>query len=257
MRLLHTNFSKISLMFFFAIGSFVLTRPAYAVSASVGSISGEVMLHKASAPTDSWEALKQDSPLDSGDTIKTQKGTCVISYTDQASFTLEENTTLTITEQTDAQDLMLLLGKIKGKVNKQKAEQPFRVNTPAAVATVRGTEVDFSFNDKGELLVDLHNGKIQVVNDIAELKLDLEGKKSITVHYDDELNKIRLRNECGSEGSVSFSILGADYAASPCEETEVELSTAGGEDQNVQTNGNQDTYENIDEGREPISPSST
>jgi hypothetical protein len=257
MRLLQTTLSKISLLSFFAIGSFLLTQPVYAVSASVGSINGEVMLHKASAPADSWEALKQDSPLESGDTIKTQKGTCVVNYTDQAAFTLDENTTLTITEKTDAQDLTLLLGKIKGKVNKQKAEQPFRVNTPAAVATVRGTEVDFSFNDKGELLVDLHNGKIQVVNDVAELKLDLEGKKSVTVHFDDELNKISLRNECGSEGPVSFSILGADYAAKPCEETEVELATAGGEDQNVQTNDGPDSYENIDEGREPISPSST
>lgn len=249
------DLSKIALLSFFAVGSFLLTQPVYAVSASVGSISGEVMLHKASAPADSWEALKQDSPLDNGDTIKTLKGTCVVSYTDQASFALDENTVLTITENTDAQDLMLLLGKIKGKVNKQKSEQPFRVNTPAAVATVRGTEVDFSFNDKGELLVDLHNGKIQVVNDIAELNLDLEGKKSITVHFDDELNKIRLRNECGSEGPVTFSILGADYAAKPCEETEVELATAAGEDQGAQVNGDPDNYENLDEGREPISPS--
>ncbi len=256
MSLFLKTLSRAAFLTLFVTSLFLGAQSAYADGATAANISGEVLLHRVSAAADSWEPLKQDTPLQNGDTLKTQKGTCVINYADQATFTLEENTTLTVDTKTDAQDILLLVGKIKGKVNKQKAEQPFRVNTPAAVATVRGTEVDFSYNDKGELLVDLHTGKIQVVNDAAELNLDLAGKKSITVHYDEELNKLFLRNECGSEGPVQFSILGAEYSAAPCEQKEVELSTAEGQDQNVQTNDGPDGYENIDEGREPISPSS-
>jgi ferric-dicitrate binding protein FerR (iron transport regulator) len=226
-------------------------QSAYALTATVQQIQGEVLVHKTAGAADSWETVTQDTALENGDSLKTRKGTCVLAYSDAATFAVEENTSLTVEEKPGAQDIQLLLGKIKGKVNKNRAEQPFRVTTPAAVATVRGTEVDFAFNDEGQLTVDLHNGKIDVLNEEAELKLDLEGKKSIIVKYDKEANVLRVRNDCGSDGAVTFNILGADYVQNPCEEKEVALSTAAEGDKVPDALGNTG-QENIQEGREPI-----
>ena len=222
-------------------------QSAYALSATAANVQGEVMVHKAAAAEGVWEPITQDTPLASGDSVKTGKGTCTLTYSDQATFDVQENTNLTVEEKTDAQDIKLILGNIKAKIDHQNATQPFEVVTPAAVATVRGTEVDFGFNDQGLLTVDLHNGNIQVVNDEAELILDLGGKKSITVKYDKEANLIRIKNECTSDGIVKFNVLGTEYAESPCEEKEVSLSTA------EKTNDVPNT--NLTQGREPLSES--
>ena len=227
---------------------------AYAVSAMAQQVQGDVMIQKAGAT--SWEKISQDTTLGSGDSLRTEKGTCSLTYSDQATFSVEENTSLTVQEKTEAQDIKLLLGKIKGKVNKQNAQQPFVVNTPAAVATVRGTEVDFAYNAEGQLVVDLHNGKIDVVNDDAELKIVLEGKKSLTIKYDKEANLIRVKNECGSDGEVKFSVLGAEYSEIPCGEKEISLSTSEKGTQTPDIDQSPDNSENIEEGREPISPTS-
>ena len=236
-----------------ALASFAALVPqnAYAVSATAQQVTGEVLVAKAATP-DTWEAITADTVLASGDSIKTRTGTCSLVYSDQATFAVEANTTLTLEERADAEDIKLLLGKIKGKVNHQNATQPFVVTTPAAVATVRGTEVDFGFNDQGELTVDLHNGNIQVVNDAAELQLDLGGKKTIKVKYDKEANAIHILNNCDSDGDITFNVLGADYTAKPCESKDVDLSTAEEGTQIPKTNTNDpEDLENPDEGREP------
>ena len=229
----------------------LVSQNAYAVSAAVQQVTGEVLVAKAADP-DTWATITGDTELASGDSVKTRTGTCSIVYTDQAAFAVEPNTLLTIEERTDAEDIKLLLGKIKGKVDHQNATQPFVVTTPAAVATVRGTEVDFSFNDEGELTVDLHNGNIQVVNDAAEMNVDLGGKKSISIKYDKEANTIHVKNSCDSDGQVTFNVLGSAYATSPCDEKEVNLSTAEEGTQIPQDKKeDEEQPENPDDLREP------
>ena len=210
-----------------ALAAFAMLIPqnAYAVSAAAEQVTGEVLIAKAAAP-ETWTPITAKTALESGDSIKTKSGSCTIVYADQASFAMQANTTLILEDRADAKDLRLLLGKINGKVNHQNATQPFVVTTPAAVATVRGTEVDFGFNSDGQLTVDLHNGKIQVVNEDADLNLDLEGGKSITIKYDLVTNSISVANSCGSDGAVSFSMSGSTYTAGPCEKKEISLSTA-------------------------------
>ena len=203
----------------------LIPQNAHAVSATAQLIQGEVLVAKAGAP-DAWAAISSDTLLQSGDSVKTKQGSCTLTYSDQATFSVEPNTTLTVEESADKQDIKLLLGKIKGKVNHEKAEHPFVVSTPAAVATVRGTEVDFGFNENGEMTLDLHNGKIQVINEDAELTVDLDGKKSLTIKYDKEANILHVKNECGSDGIVKFNVLGTEYAESPCESKEMDLSTS-------------------------------
>ena len=233
-----------------ALVSLAMLAPqnAYAVSAMAQQISGEVLVAKASAP-ETWAPITADTALATGDSVKTNAGSCSIVYSDQATFTMQANTTLTLEDRTDAQNINLLLGKIVGKVNHDKATQPFVVTTPAAVATVRGTQVDFTFNEKGELIVDLDDGNIQAVNEDAEMTIDLGGNKSITIYYDKEANVIRIKNECSSDGVVKFSVLGTEYSENPCDEKEISLSTAEPGSDVPDTDENPDDLDNPDEGR--------
>ena len=249
MKMSSRSVKKYFVLFALAAGAALLPQNAFAVGAIAQQIQGEVLVHKIAGPADSWATVTQDTALASGDSIKTRKGTCALVYGDQATFNMLENTALTVEETATAQDLRLEIGKIKGKVNHDKVTLPFEVVTPAAVATVRGTEVDFGFNDQGQLTVDLHNGNIDVVNEDAQMKLNLNGKKSITLLYDKESNMIHLTNDCGSDGSVSFNVLGADYSAGPCEQKEVSLSTAEQGTTNPETSSDPDDPENPDAGR--------
>jgi hypothetical protein len=223
---------------------------AHALSAVAQQIEGEVLVQKAGSQD--WTAVTADTPLESGDSIRTRQGSCALIYGDEAAFTVDPNTTLTVEERSDAQDLKLMLGKIKGKVNKQNAQQPFVVTTPAAVATVRGTDVDFGFNEEGLLTVDLHNGQIQVVNDAAEMQLDLGGDKLVTIQYDKEANVLQITNDPSSDGPIEYSILGQTYTLQPGEQKEADLSTSElGTQMPDLLNDDPETTENLDEGKEP------
>ncbi len=228
---------------------------AHALTAVAQNIQGDVLVNKAGTGPDAWETIKADTPLNNGDSIKTRKGSCVLAYSDQASFELQENTSLTVEEKDKSQDISLAIGKILGKVNHAKATKPFQVSTPAAVAAVRGTEVDFGFNDEGQMTVDLHNGKIQVLNDQAQMNLTLEGKKQINVKYDKETNTISVQNNCNSDGPVAFSVLGSEFTIKPCEEHIADLATATGPSNPPGTNTNDPGKDPNDpnDGREPIS----
>jgi hypothetical protein len=255
---IHTKFFSKAVILSAMIAVFLGIAPqnAQALTAVAQNIQGDVLLHKAGTGPDVWEAIKADTPLNTGDSIKTRKGSCVLVYSDQATFAMQENTALSVEEKADAQDIKLDIGKILGKVNKDKVTKPFQVVTPAAVAAVRGTEVDFGFNDQGQMTVDLHNGKIQVLNDQAQMKLDLAGKKQITVKYDKVTNIISLQNDCSSDGVLTFSVLGTEYSVKPCEEHTVDLATATGPNGPPNTNtddpGKKDPND-PNEGREPVS----
>ena len=244
MRTLTQQFSILAL----AALAGLIPQNAYAVSVAAQQVTGEVLVAKAAAP-EAWSPITSDTPLVSGDSVKTKDGSCSIVYSDQATFAVEPNTTLTLETRADAEDIKLLLGKIKGKVNHQNVTQSFIVTTPAAVATVRGTEVDFAFDKDGNMTVDLHNGNVQVVNEDAEMKIDLEGGKSISIKYDKMANTIRIKNECGSDGVVTFNLLGREYAESPCGEKEIDLSTAEIETSVPGTTPDVSEGEQPDEGR--------
>jgi hypothetical protein len=228
---------------------------AHALSAVAQKVQGDVLVHKVGTDPDTWTAIQADTVLNSGDSIKTRKGSCVLAYSDQATFELQENTSLTVTEKTDSQDIDLAIGKILGKVNHAKVTKPFQVSTPAAVAAVRGTEVDFGFNNEGQMTVDLHNGTIQMVNDQVQLTLSLSGSKQITIKYDKELGTFLVHNDAGSNGPITFSVLGKQYTVNPGQDQTVEITTATGPHGPPGTDTNDPGKDPNDpnDGREPIS----
>ncbi len=234
---------------FLAIVSLTFQAPsAYAKTlASIEQIQGEVMVNKAGSAIDLWQPITQNTPIESGDSVKTKTGSCDLIYTDQAKIHLDANTTITAREEADTQDIVLVLGNLKAKVDKQKAVKPFQVVTPTAVGAIRGTDVEFGFNDQGQLTVDLKNGgPVQVFNDEAQMNLNLTDGKKISIAYDRQTGIIKIKNDCSSSGKVEFSVLGTEYAENPCEEKEVNLETAASDPGAPNTSSN-DKPETIDQ----------
>lgn len=236
-----------------AAGLFAAVFPLQA--ATVSSVQGEVSVHRAGTAEDAWEALADGAEVKAGDSVKTQNGGCTLVYGEQGEFAVDPQTTLEVRENDKTQDLALSLGKVRGKINKEKVLKPFQVITPTAVAAIRGTVIDVGYTADGVFAVDLHNGKIQVLNEDLDLAFDLEGSKQIRIKYLKDLNKLTISNECGSDGSIIFNMLGIEHTANPCDSKEIDLSTAADEKTLPDTPQNNDG-ENPDEGRYPISPTS-
>lgn len=197
--------------------------------ATLKEIQGEVSVQPAGSAPETWNAVTQETALNNGDSVKTGNGSCLLAYSNQAEFRVQPNTSLTIQEQTDTQDINLKLGALKAKVNKAMVVKPFQVVTPTAVGAVRGTEVDFDFNDQGQLTVDLHDdGPVQVYNDEAGMDLELENGNKITVKYNKETGELVVTNSCDSASKINFSILGKEYSADKCQAVTVTAGTAGG-----------------------------
>ncbi len=213
------------------IVSLALFTPLSAQAAPVATIEevqGEVLLHTAGSTADAWTPITKNISLNNGDSIKTKNGSCALVYGDQGTFRLDPNTTITVQDKTDTKDILLDLGKLKAKINHDKVVKPFQVVTPTAVGAVRGTEVSFDFNEQGKLEIKLENGNVLLYNDEAQMKVDLNGKKSIIVQYDAESGILRIQNDCSSDGKVVFNVQGTEYAENPCDKKEVNLETAAG-----------------------------
>lgn len=231
-------------------------RPAIAKPiASVQQIQGEVVLNKSGSAIDLWNPVTQSTDVETGDSIKTKTGSCDLVYTDQATLHLDANTSITVHEEADSQDIVLLLGNLRARVDKTKVVKPFQVVTPTAVGAIRGTDVDFGFNDQGQLTVDLKNdGPVQVFNDEAQLNLNLTNGKKIYLDYNRQAGSIKIQNDPSSNGDVEFELLGVKHTLKPGEIKEVNLETATGEPANPNTLTN-DPPENPNDLQSSPSPS--
>lgn len=230
---------------------------AAAAVATVQGAQGDVLVRKAGAGEDAWTPVTGDTPLDSGDAVKTRAGSCTISYAEQGSFSMGPESTVTLEDKAASQDLRLDLGTLKGKINKERTLKPFQIVTPVAVAAVRGTEVDFSLDGTGQLVIDLHNGNIQVFDpdQNGQMDLPLGGSKTVTLKFDKEKGLLTIKNECGSDGPIAFTAAGVNYSSAPCEEIVVDLSTAGGGDELPTPPGTENLSETtLNEGAEEDIP---
>lgn len=232
--------------------------------ATLKDVQGEVFVQAAGSTPEQWTPVTSETPLNTGDSVKTGNGSSTLTYTDQATFSIGANTSLVVEQQADTEDIRLLLGSLKGNINKEKTVRPFQVVTPTAVGAVRGTMVDFDFNADGELTVDLHNGgPVQVYNDETGLDLNLDGKNKIKVIYNKETGEITIENDCDSDGVVKFTLLGQEYDVEKCESKTVGVgdTAAGGlnsPDTNVTTTGDENNPdENPDDDPPPTSSPTT
>src|SRR5262245_48673326 len=116
--------------------------PQAFADAQLSQVSGEVFVRPAGSAEDAWQAVSADRALASGDSVKTRNGSCVLAYGEEANFSIEPFTTFSV-QSGDTENINLEIGKLRGKVDHAKAVKPFQVVTPAAVAAIRGTDVNF------------------------------------------------------------------------------------------------------------------
>jgi ferric-dicitrate binding protein FerR (iron transport regulator) len=130
-------------------------------SAEIGEVKGTVVLH-------SKEGLlltvQRGVTLTADSTIETAKGSVMLDLQDgsQVLVKAHSNVVLKAPNEGKGYSLELLLGKILVKVRKRLGSNPsFRMGTPTAVITVRGTRFSVDVN-KRRTFVEVFEGLVEV-----------------------------------------------------------------------------------------------
>lgn len=131
-------------------------------SATVADLKGEVTLH---LPNGGTLTPQRDLVLAPESTIETGKGSVLLNLRDgsQALVKSHSNVVLKSPETGIGLYLELLLGKLIAKVQKRLGEAPqFRLGTPSAVITVRGTRFEVEVTKKKRTYVRVFEGVVEV-----------------------------------------------------------------------------------------------
>jgi ferric-dicitrate binding protein FerR (iron transport regulator) len=131
-------------------------------SATIAELKGEVTLH--GAPGDVLTA-QRGTVLGAESKIDTAKGSVLLDLQDGSQVLVKPNSHVVL--KSPSQDkgywLELLLGKINAKVQKRLGNAPsFRMGTPTAVITVRGTRFSVEVNKKQKTSVEVFEGLVEV-----------------------------------------------------------------------------------------------
>ena len=143
------------------------------------SFDGKVQVYL--ADTDNWVEAQEELPLKDSDKIKTSADSgAEILCDDETYFKLGENTQFTVGQKENKWDLFY--GWVMAKVNSKKASK-FKIKTPVAVCSVRGTELAV------EHMEDTQVGVFE--GEVAVNSLDKNGKlskKSVKLMKNKQLN---------------------------------------------------------------------
>lgn len=131
-------------------------------TATVGQVKGDVSILAAQqAPV----MARTGAMLSPGTALETRKGSAVLLLEDGSQVLVKSNTRVMLKApaEADGHYFDLLLGKIVAKVKKRLSGSPsFRMGTPTAVITVRGTEFEVEISKKGVTNVEVHEGLVEV-----------------------------------------------------------------------------------------------
>lgn len=133
--------------------AFLTSGAAGALDAKVISVSGKVEVQKNGSAT--WTSLKAGDILSKGSVISTGFKSSAKIQIDGSTVTLEPLTRMTIEKlasnaSKDESNLYLNSGKVSADVKKSSGKKvEFKVTSPVATASVRGTR--FRFSSKGDL----------------------------------------------------------------------------------------------------------
>ncbi|HSE50338.1 MAG TPA: FecR family protein [Terriglobales bacterium] len=136
-------------------------------SATIDDIKGEVTVQ----PPNAAAAKPQRGQVLAPETIlEIRKGSALLHLEDGSQVLIRKNSRVVVKapEGALARLIDLLLGRVYAKVRKRTGSAPsFRMGTPTAVITVRGTEFDVSVNEKGKTRVEVHDGLVAVASLLA------------------------------------------------------------------------------------------
>ncbi len=132
-------------------------------SAVIADLKGEVMLQSAQGaalPARRGQVLPAES------NIETAKGSLLLSLQDGSQVLVKPHSRVILKapEQSQGNFLQLFLGNIMAKVQKRLGNAPsFRMGTPTAVITVRGTRFSVEVTKRNKTIVQVYEGLVEVV----------------------------------------------------------------------------------------------
>jgi len=130
-------------------------------SAEISEVKGAVVLH---SPQGSPLNAQRGVTVTAGSTIETAKGSVLLDLQDgsQVLVKAHSNVVLKAPNEGKGYSLELFIGNILVKVRKRLGNNPsFRMGTPTAVITVRGTHFSVEVNKRGTM-VEVFEGLVEV-----------------------------------------------------------------------------------------------
>lgn len=130
--------------------------------AVIASIKGEVSFKSPEGAAIEAASGKELLP---GSVIETGKGSAVLNLLDGSQMQVKAHSRVTLRDPAgnDHFSLELFLGKLAAKVQKKLGATPsFRMGTPTAVITVRGTSFEVEVNKKGRTQIYVYQGMVEV-----------------------------------------------------------------------------------------------
>jgi FecR-like protein len=131
-------------------------------SAVVSEVKGELVI---TSPQGTPVVAQRGATLSAESRIETAKGTVLLELQDgsQVLIKAHSNVVLKAPNEGKGYSLELFIGKIMAKVQKRLGGAPsFRMGTPSAVITVRGTRFAVEVNKKHKTFVDVFEGMVDV-----------------------------------------------------------------------------------------------
>lgn len=130
--------------------------------AKVIEMKGEVQVQ---LPAQTLVPASREMTLPAGSSLRTKKGSALLQLSDGSEVLVKSNSAVVVKspDDNDHRYLELLLGKIRAAVKKRLKDQPnFRLGTPTAVITVRGTQFEVDVNKKLATSVVVYEGLVEV-----------------------------------------------------------------------------------------------
>jgi hypothetical protein len=131
-------------------------------SAQVSEFKGELTLH---SPQGDELTPAVALVLAPDSVIETKKGSILLSLADNSQILIKSNSRVVLKSPAEGRGdyLELLIGKLLAKIQKRLGNAPsFRMGTPTAVITVRGTRFQVEVNKKQKTSVQVFEGIVEV-----------------------------------------------------------------------------------------------
>ena len=131
-------------------------------SAIITEVKGEVVLH---GPQGETLAAQRGLVLAAESTIETQKGNLLLELQDGSQVLVKPHSRVALKDPSQGKGfyLELLIGKVVNKIQKRLGNTPsFRMGTPTAVVTVRGTRFEVEVTKKLRTYVVVYEGLVEV-----------------------------------------------------------------------------------------------
>jgi ferric-dicitrate binding protein FerR (iron transport regulator) len=131
-------------------------------SATIAELKGDVQVH---SPQGDVVSAQNGTSLPAESKIDTSKGSMLLDLQDGSQVLVKPNSHVVLKAPNQGKGywLELLLGKITAKVQKRLGNSPsFRMGTPTAVITVRGTRFSVDVDKKQKTHVEVYEGLVEV-----------------------------------------------------------------------------------------------